>query len=240
MGISCICNGSSPIQRARGMLKHGRLMIVNRSPNKSPWPCWSCVYIEEPTGYVCTHWALLVPCMQLLQCSPLEHDTLEVLVLTCDWAGGRSFALKYTPLPFYLAQTCGFVHSTELWGLCHLWLVRRCSRLRTLVLVLEDQKSYRWSSDDKVADLVARLPALVVGAPALRALQLVLPMTWGITNDVAEGGLGPLWRALEALPHLASLALGWVLTHGNNPQYPAPVGERIANVLDSAQVCLSR
>ena len=106
----------------------------------------------------------------------------------------------------------------------------RCGRLRTLVLMLadltEDQNPVGW---DEPEDFIARLPALASGTPALRALQLVLPI------DTAEGELDPLWRALEALPNLASLALGWVFGAG---EPSAHMGERIADVLDDAQVGL--
>ena len=106
-------------------------------------------------------------------------------------------------------------------------LVSRCGRLRTLVLVLEDLLC-KWRKPPDVTDLAARLPALAWGAPALRALQLVLPS--------AVGELGPLWSALEALPNLASLALGWVFLDG----HPfAPTGRDIARVLDAAQVGLA-
>ena len=74
-------------------------------------------------------------------------------------------------------------------------------------------------------ELAARLAALAWGAPALRALQLVLPSS-GVE-------LGPLWSALEALPNLASLALGWVFPDG---EPPALIGKHIARVLDAAQV----
>ena len=82
---------------------------------------------------------------------------------------------------------------------------------------------------EEYEDLVARLPAVTSGAPALRALQLVLPI------NAAEGGLGPLWRGLEALPNLVSLALGCVFGGG---EPTAHMGERIAAVLDAAQVGL--
>ena len=86
------------------------------------------------------------------------------------------------------------------------------------------------------AALIAQLPALGSGAPALRALQLVLPVVPGDVSDLAEGELGQLWRALEALPNLASLALGCVFAAG---EPPAHMGERIASVLDAAQVRLA-
>ena len=101
----------------------------------------------------------------------------------------------------------------------------RCGRLRTLVLVLEDLLHEKRSRSD-VIELAARLPALAWGAPELRALQLVLPFP--------EGELGPLWSALEALPNLASLALGWVFLDAQD--LPALTGENIADVLDAAQV----
>ena len=116
-----------------------------------------------------------------------------------------------------------------------LGLVRRCSRLHTLVLVLYDYGQCAWPNDEIVA-LIARLPALVLGAPALRALQLVLPMVPGVTVDAAEDGLPPLWSALEALPHVASLALGWALTPRDHEEQTLPMGARIAGVLDAAQV----
>ena len=111
-------------------------------------------------------------------------------------------------------------------------LARRCGRLRTLVLALEDldEELLPSDSEEESEGLIARLPALLAsGAPALRALQLVLP------TEAAEGGLGPLWRALEALPNLASLALGCVFGEG---EPTAHMGERIAAVLDDAQVGL--
>ena len=116
--------------------------------------------------------------------------------------------------------------------------MRRCSRLRTLVLVLDDQ-DFCYFRGDKMVDLVARLPALVLGAPALCALQLVLPMMPSGAAALVEGGLGALCRALEALPNLASLALGWALTPLERRQKTAGVGERIADVLDAMQVGLS-
>ena len=48
-----------------------------------------------------------------------------------------------------------------------------------------------------------------------------------------EAELGPLWSTLEALPNLASLALGWVFPEG---EPPALIGEDIADLLDAAQV----
>ena len=104
-------------------------------------------------------------------------------------------------------------------------LVSRCGRLRTLVLVLEDL-SRAWRDIPEVTAVAARLPALAWGMPALRALQLVLPLR--------DAELGALWSALEALPDLASLALGWVLAVEH---YSAP-GNDIARVLDAAQVGL--
>ena len=100
------------------------------------------------------------------------------------------------------------------------------------MLALEDldEELLPTDSDEESEGLIARLPALLAsGAPALRALQLVLPL------DAAEGELGPLWRALEALPNLASLALGCVFGAG---EPTAHMGERIAAVLDAAQVGL--
>ena len=90
----------------------------------------------------------------------------------------------------------------------------------------------RYESDEEAADLrwAARLPALALGAPALRALHLVL------TVGVAERDLDQLWRALEALPNLASLALGWVFRAG---EPKAHMGGRIADVLDAVQAGLS-
>ena len=46
-------------------------------------------------------------------------------------------------------------------------------------------------------------------------------------------GSRPLWRGLGALPSLTSLALGWVFLEDNRKS------ERIANVLDAAQVGLA-
>lgn len=80
--------------------------------------------------------------------------------------------------------------------------------------------------------LLAGLPALASGAPRLRALQLGLPMLDGSVNSL-EIDLGPLWRGLGALSGLTSLALGWA-PFGDKPS--AHMGERIADVLDAAQV----
>ena len=118
-------------------------------------------------------------------------------------------------------------------GLRRLLLTRRCARLRTLVLVLEACASghtffYPEPASHTIKGLIARLPALASGAPALHALQLVLPI------DAAEGDLRPLWRALEALPNLASLALGCATPR--DEQAFEDAGERIANVLDAARV----
>ena len=121
-------------------------------------------------------------------------------------------------------------------------LVSRCGRLHTLVLVLE-ALSCECREISEVEDVAARLPALAWGAPALRALQLVLPFAEGEPDSEDELGqddelgpeaeLGPLWSALEALPNLASLALGWVFPEG---EPPALIGESIARMLDAAQV----
>ena len=109
--------------------------------------------------------------------------------------------------------------------LCHTGLVSRCGRLRTLVLVLEDLY-INWRTISGVLELAARLPALAWGAPALRTLQLVLPS--------ATGEQGALWSALEALPNLASLALGWVFPE----EHYSARGNDIARMLDAAQVGL--
>ena len=100
------------------------------------------------------------------------------------------------------------------------------------MLVLEDleEAPNGWglgAAYHKYKDLIAGLSALASGTPALRALHLVLPI------DVARGDLGPLWRALGALPNLASLALGCVFEAG---EPTAHMGKRIAGVLDAAQV----
>ena len=126
-------------------------------------------------------------------------------------------------------------------------LVSRCGRLRTLVLVLEDLYT-DWRTVSDVTELAARLPALAWGAPALRALQLVLPFPAepdsedepGPEGELGQEGeldpaaeLGALWSALEALPNLASLALGWVSPEG---EQPALTGYCIARMLDAVQV----
>ena len=97
---------------------------------------------------------------------------------------------------------------------------------------------YKWPNDG-VIDIVARLPALVLGAPALRALQLVLPMMLDAMYRWVDAKLPPLWRALEALPNLESLALGWVFTAYESTRSPARAGARIAKLLDAARVRLS-
>ena len=163
----------------------------------------------------------------------LEHDTLEVLVLTCHWAGKCGIALGYTHLASRMPLNYFFA-ALKTWGLrvASPWLTCRCGRLRTLVLVLGDAgMRFRWPKPGghSTAELIAALPALAAGAPGLRALQLVLPM------EAAEDGLGPLWRALEALPNLASLALGYAFALGDR-RHAADMGERIADVLDAAQV----
>ena len=109
--------------------------------------------------------------------------------------------------------------------MCHLWLACRCGRLRTWCSCWP-RKAARGGGLG-AADLIARLPALASGAPGLRALQVVLPI------DAAQGGLGPLWRALEALPSLASLALGCAFYLGEPTKH---MGEDIADVLDAARV----
>ena len=152
--------------------------------------------------------------------------------------GGRQARL---PAQIYLAQASHesllrrrVLSETELCGVVSPGLVCRCGRLRTLVLVLEDL-----SGEDRrleaLRDLVARLPALPWGAPALRALQLVLPMVVGPDPDVpggmgewAGGQLAQLRTALEALPNLASLTLGWI-TSSAYAEYS------ISIVLDAAQ-----
>ena len=124
-------------------------------------------------------------------------------------------------------------------------LVSRCGRLRTLVLVLEPL-SCGWRDVPDVTELAARLPALAWGAPALRALQLVLPFMSGPEDELGPEGepgqedeldpaaeLGALWSALEALPNLASLALGWVSPEGGQP---ALTGYCVARMLDAVQV----
>ena len=102
-----------------------------------------------------------------------------------------------------------------------------------LVLVLEDL-----AKEDRrleaFGNLAARLPALALGAPALRALQLVLPLVIdgdepGGLGEWAGGQLAQLWRALEALPNLASLTLGWITMS-------AHAAYSISVVLDAAQV----
>ncbi|KAK9835313.1 hypothetical protein WJX81_001120 [Elliptochloris bilobata] len=104
----------------------------------------------------------------------------------------------------------------------------RCSSLRTLVLVMEEMEDRSAASVLSTADLVASVAALADGAPALRALQVVMHLIADWEEDIV--GSHPLWRALEPLRSLASLTLGWI-THGE----PAPhVGERIAAVLDAA------
>ena len=121
--------------------------------------------------------------------------------------------------------------------LCHLGAARRCGRLRTLVLVLVDPTE-DWTLDEHAGDmdLLARLPALAAGAPALRALQAVLPAS--MFDDWLRE-LRPLWRALEALPDLASLALGCYAALADFPRHTlghADMAERIAGFLDAAQV----
>ena len=128
-------------------------------------------------------------------------------------------------------------------------LVCRCDRLRTLVLVLEDL-SVGHRSLQEIGDLAEWLQALACGAPALRALQLVLPMLvepkqpdlsdiWALgepepepawMGEWARGQLGELWTALEALPNLASLTLGWVSGGTTFKE------DCISAVLDAAQV----
>ncbi len=115
----------------------------------------------------------------------------------------------------------------------HPGLMCRCGRLRTLVLALDDlPREWGMHEGRRFADLIARLPSLAVGAPRLRALQLVLPMLGG-EGGAVEKELEHLWRGLEALRNLASLALGWVFMEDEDAAYK---GERIACVLDAAQV----
>lgn len=61
----------------------------------------------------------------------------------------------------------------------------RCPRLRTLVLVVDQpgfQRGQRWADNDSAfthfsaADAVAVVEAAAVGAPALRSLQVLLPV----------------------------------------------------------------
>ena len=102
----------------------------------------------------------------------------------------------------------------------------RCGRLRTLVLAMDD-----WPTEGlgytgcRFTDLTAQLPSLALGAPGLRALQLVLPMRDG-EDDLEEEDLEYLWRGLEALPNLASLALGWVFLKSD---HTGCIVERIAS-----------
>ena len=114
-----------------------------------------------------------------------------------------------------------------------MWLACRCGRLRTLVLVLADSEGY-WDSSRpgrlRTDGLIAQLAALASGAPALRALQVVLPL------DAAHRGLGPLWRALESLPNLASLALGYAFP---KKEPTSSVGQHIVRVLDAVRVRLA-
>lgn len=111
-------------------------------------------------------------------------------------------------------------------------LVCRCSSLRTLVLVLEDLSKEERRLEE-FGDLAAQLPVLAWGAPALHALQLVLPLVVdrdepGGVGEWAGGQLARLWTALEALPNLASLTLGWI-TSSAYAEYS------ISIVLDAAQ-----
>ncbi len=172
----------------------------------------------------------------------LEHSTLEVLVLTRCWGGEQSFALRYT-VPASseaLHLTCVHLPGMALLGygfglsVCHPMPLCRCRQLRTLVFAMDDLPD-EWGAvmDFGAAELFAALPALAVGAPGLRALQLVLPMLDGGAPGVRDEDLGPLWRGLEALHNLMSLTLGWVFMKG---KASSGMGERIASVLDLMQV----
>ena len=128
------------------------------------------------------------------------------------------------------------MHDSAL-GSCHLGPACRCGRLQTLVLVLVDATE-DWTLDEHARDmdLLARLPALASGAPALRALQVVLPAS--MFDDWLRE-LRPLWRALEALTNLASLALGCFAALVDLPRHTLgdpDVAERIAGFLDASQV----
>ena len=113
------------------------------------------------------------------------------------------------------------------------WTICRCSQLRTLVIMLDKMQNWVGVSDlCELNNLIAGLPALATGAPGLRALQVVLPMLDGMYEPM-HIHLDPLWRGLGAQSSLTSLALGWVFMP---EEFPAHEGERIAHVLDAAQV----
>ena len=120
-------------------------------------------------------------------------------------------------------------------------LVCRCGRLRTLVLVLEDLSDGHRSLEqigDLAAHLAAQLPALALGAPALRTLQLVLSLVidydeLGGMGEWAGGQLAQVWTALEALPNLASLTLGWITS--SRVYASSDAAYSISLVLDAAQ-----
>ena len=164
----------------------------------------------------------------------LEHNALEVLVLTYRWGGERSFALRYMTLASNVPPLCTYVfEKIQRQGGVTLEVMRRCGQLRTLVLALDILPECY-----ELNNLFARLPELASGAPRLRALQLVLPMLDGSTvrypNEHID--MGPLWHGVEALSSLTSLALGWAFMQ---EEPAANRSERIANVLDAAQVGVS-
>ena len=194
-----------------------------------------CIF-KHVLSLMCLLETLLIV-MQRLSSSSLQHDTLEVLVLTDCWAGEGTIAFRYTPLATHVphVQVCAY-HVAS--GAVNLGQVRRCSRLRTLVVV-QHEPGFFYAPDDINFVPAPHLPALVLDAPTLRALQLVLHMVSGVAGNMAGVGLGPLLSSLEALPNLASLALGWAFMVRERSEQTTLVGERIADVLDAMQVSLS-
>ena len=165
----------------------------------------------------------------------LEHSTLEVLVLTYRWGGDRLLCTQVADARFQCASAlqilCIWKDIASRW--CDSEVMCRCGQLRTLVLALDILPECY-----ELDNLFARLPALASGAPRLRALQLVLPMLDGSTVRYPDVNidLGPLWRGLKALSSLTSLALGWAFMQ---EEPAANRSERIANMLDAAQVGLA-
>ena len=163
----------------------------------------------------------------------LEHHTLEVLVLTQCWGGKSTFALRCITPASTVLPLCGHVHMVSTAKVVFSRTICRCSQLRTLVIMLDEMQDWIGVNDlNELNNLIAGMPALAKGAPGLRALQLVLPMLDG-TFEAMYLDLGPLWRGLGALTSLTSLALGWAFMAGERC---ANNGERVANVLDAAQV----
>ena len=131
-------------------------------------------------------------------------------MLTGCWFNNCSFALRCVMLASSVQPLYRCLHLRKMASrLYHSGLMCRCGQLRTLVVALDDCPEL-WDVGDHhgLESFIARLPALASGAYRLRTLQLVLPLLDGMYVS-RHIDLGPVWRGLEALSSLTSLALGW-------------------------------